>query len=545
MKWRVGAGLLLVFILFFWWRHERLLPEDRITGHVEAGSVYFPAQNWDTATREFIAFTSFGSRILPYRWFLALEHADGQRLLRDDDVLSELGFITAPASPLNPDALPIGFSRDLDNLDPREWLGLTCAACHTGQIQVNGKDVRLEGGQALIDYTAFEQALLASLQLTATDTARFSRFISRLGMADVDTQPLRDELQELIAFFEKRYAINAVEVPYGAGRLDAFGQIFNAIAVEALRQPENIRAPDAPTSFPVLWDASHMDVVQWNGSAPNIEPGPLFQNATTALAVYGKVSVNAHERFYPSSIRLDNLGRIQAHLYQLASPLWPTFAAGDLDAERVGRGEALYQQHCLECHTLVDRRKANRQIKAVLTPLDDIGTDRRMAENFVSARVKTGPLAGKKQWVLVGSAMPEEAATLDVVMHVTVGALMKTPWQTVKAIWQEFAFNALPPSHDNRVYKGRPLNGIWSSAPYLHNGSVPTLYDLLLPPQERPVEFYLGNRDMDVFRVGLKVDSGSFLFDTRLAGNSNSGHEYGIELAHGDRLALLEYLKSL
>jgi hypothetical protein len=545
MKWRAGAGLLLVLIIFFWWRHERLLPENRITGYTEAGNIYYPAQNWDMATRESFAFTSFGSRILPYRWFLALEHADGKRMLRDDEVLTGLGFIAAPASKMNLDALPIGFSRDLDDADPREWLGLTCAACHTGQIQVNGKDVRLEGGQALIDYTAFEQALLASLQLTATDTARYNRFIGRLGMAASDTEQLRHELQQLISFLERRYAINAVEVPYGAGRLDAFGQIFNAIAVDALQLPENTRAPDAPTSFPVLWDASHMDVVQWNGSAPNMEPGPLFQNATTALAVYGKVSVDVHERFYSSSIRLDNLGRIQAQLYQLASPLWPKFAAGELDAERAGRGEALYQQHCQECHTLVDRRKANRQIKAVLTPLDEIGTDRRMAENFVNARVKTGPLEGKKQWLLVGSKMPEETATLDVVMHVSAGALMKMPWQTLKAIWQEFAFNALPPGHDNRVYKGRPLNGIWSSAPYLHNGSVPTLYDLLLPPQERPVAFYLGNREMDVFRVGLKTDSGSFLFDTRLPGNSNSGHEFGIELAHGDRLALLEYLKSL
>ena len=97
------------------------------------------------------------------------------------------------------------------------------------------------------------------------------------------------------------------------------------------------------------------------------------------------------------------------------------------------------------------------------------------------------------------------------------------------------------------AYKSRPLNGIWATAPYLHNGAVPTLYDLLLPADQRPTSFWVGRRELDVKRVGIttaKVE-GLTELDTSLPGNSNAGHEYGADLSEADRWALVEYLKSL
>jgi mono/diheme cytochrome c family protein len=115
-------------------------------------------------------------------------------------------------------------------------------------------------------------------------------------------------------------------------------------------------------------------------------------------------------------------------------------------------------------------------------------------------------------------------------------------------------------------YKARPLAGTWATAPFLHNGSVPTLYDLLSPMGERPRRFYLGRREYDPVRVGfvtepLKGAPESFWFDTRLPGNANTGHEFragyvpwqpggspqygviGPELSPDERWALVEYLK--
>ncbi len=97
------------------------------------------------------------------------------------------------------------------------------------------------------------------------------------------------------------------------------------------------------------------------------------------------------------------------------------------------------------------------------------------------------------------------------------------------------------------AYESRVLQGIWAAAPYLHNGSVPTLEDLLKPAAERPVSFLMGVR-YDTARVGLSADQPArtgYAYDTRVKGNGNAGHEYGADLNPRQKSALLGYLKTL
>ena len=111
-----------------------------------------------------------------------------------------------------------------------------------------------------------------------------------------------------------------------------------------------------------------------------------------------------------------------------------------------------------------------------------------------------------------------------------------------------------PDDRRSLAYKGRPLNGIWATAPYLHNGSVRTLYDLLLPPAQRPPRFWVGNREFDVDKVGFvneESDIGSW-FSTKnpdgsdIIGSSNLGHDYGnARLGKAERQALVAYMKTL
>lgn len=115
----------------------------------------------------------------------------------------------------------------------------------------------------------------------------------------------------------------------------------------------------------------------------------------------------------------------------------------------------------------------------------------------------------------------------------------------------------VPGADANLGYRPHPLNGIWASPPYLHNGSVPNLYQLLSPREERATVFYTGSREYDLDRIGYKSDwfRGGFRYDTRVDGNSNDGHLFqaggpgngviGPLLTPDDRRAVIEYLKTL
>jgi hypothetical protein len=70
------------------------------------------------------------------------------------------------------------------------------------------------------------------------------------------------------------------------------------------------------------------------------------------------------------------------------------------------------------------------------------------------------------------------------------------------------------------------MAGVWARSPYLHNGSVRTMKELLTPPAERAKTFHRGSKDYDTTQMGY-TDSGSYLFDTSSRGNSNVGHDYG------------------
>jgi len=97
------------------------------------------------------------------------------------------------------------------------------------------------------------------------------------------------------------------------------------------------------------------------------------------------------------------------------------------------------------------------------------------------------------------------------------------------------------------AYRARPLNGIWASAPYLHNGSIPTLYDMLSKAEDRPSIFHVGNTEFDPDKVGFKSEPAEHTteYNTNRPGNRTTGHEFSTGLSEADKKALLEYLKSL
>jgi hypothetical protein len=100
------------------------------------------------------------------------------------------------------------------------------------------------------------------------------------------------------------------------------------------------------------------------------------------------------------------------------------------------------------------------------------------------------------------------------------------------------------------AYKARPLDGVWATAPFLHNGSVPNLYEMLRAPADRVKTFNVGTRNYDTAKAGYATDPSApgngFTFTASGNGNSNEGHDYNVgNLTEAERLALVEYLKSL
>jgi len=534
--------------------------------------VVYLKQGWSNETREQFYHLTQGSQLIPYSWFLALEQGDGQELFRSDANMEELGFISQPASAHNPDALPIGFAKDDDPasvmdshamknafLGPdykiedypgtNSWLGLTCAACHTNDIHFQGVVIRIDGGPTLADPETFQVDLAAALRATHDDDVKFARFAQRVrgGLDDavgsgVEAAALRKRLNAYTGALEKEINGNRVAgLPYGFARLDAFGAILNKVCAETLEIPENHRPSSAPVSFPFLWDTPQLDWVQWNGSADNA----IARNVGEVVGVFAhlKLTGTPQEGQFTSTVDIQNLFQLEEWVATLTAPEWPEEFLGNIDTEKAQLGKGLYAKNCAKCHGLRDadakfpmtnaNRFGKRFIKTHMITVfppqkDKIGTDPMMVRNIVTRTAKTGALGGK----------PVDAATN--VLGVAVSGVIRRklseiPNQTPAEL-QELVLK-LSGYRDPEIeppnvfgYKARPLNGIWATAPYLHNGSVPNLYQLLLPARDRVKRFYVGSRVFDPVKVGFETQEypGGFDFRTvdddgnTIPGNANS-----------------------
>lgn len=569
------------------------------------GQVEFLQQNWPADVRQEFYTTSQGSRIMPYRWFLALEISNSQ----DSFVrvrLPELGYLPNSKSTNNPDTLPVGFVRDQNDITKAEYIGLNCAACHTNQISFGGKTYQIDGAPALADMWGLLSGLDDSLTATRDNAEKFDRFAAKvLGTEANNTSAkakLKSELASFVKYWSKFIQDSRVEHPWGRARIDAFGMIFNRVASIDLGIPENSKKPDAPVSIPFLWGTSFQNQVQWNGVADNTNDiERLGRNVGEVLGVFAEAQFRASAIFEipmpaRTSAKRFNQARLENHLKKLWSPKWPDHM-GSIDPAKKQAGKALYQTHCVQCHAIVPHGEQNTPVNVSMTLLSEVRTDPKMAANATDGVASTGDLKrlfdgrssvprGELLQTLVQLAVVspyrDVAPPGSILNQLTTDDLF-SPTE-IKAFLREIGFSeqtaqALFEAHNEKLrsyfddlrstlnafegqpesatiaadapptlkYKAAPLAGIWATAPYLHNGSVPNLYELLLPSNERTSKFYVGSREFDPKKVGFKTDAapGTTLFDTSLPGNFNSGHDTYGTFNEEQRWQLVEYLKSL
>lgn len=531
------------------------------------------AQNWTAEERAYFYFADQGSRLVPYDYFLYLEQADNQQLFRSDQNMLRFGLIPAPKSQKNPDGFPIGFARN------KNYMGPTCAACHTQQLNYQDKVMMIDGGQSFFDLQKFLAGLTSSMKATLEDAEKFTRFQERV-LGKHTSESKKAQLKQLLAKeLEKRMAYaaaNHTDVAYGYTRLDAFGAILNQ-ALIATGEKNNTNPTNAPTSVPYIWDTPQHDYVEWNGSQSNSNIGAFARNIGEVIGVFGEVETSTthwlgyFDGGFKSSIQTAELRKLEKTVAKLHSPIWPS-ALPKINVDLAKKGRPLYEKHCIACHVDINRADPARMIKVRMSTLGEVKTDPTMAQNAIFSKGKSGKFEGLPRYYVAGDPLPKVAPAIDIANHLMVGVIKNNPLQAYFAQKDAKQFGhgdeIHPPKYvDGKIieagqevsqkallaYKARPLNGVWSSAPFLHNGSVPNLYQLLLPAKERVKQFYIGSMMFDSKHVGYEMTQVKdvFLFDTTLLGNSNAGHEYGTgydslpALTEEERWSLIEYIKTL
>jgi hypothetical protein len=658
--WDVGSNSWFARIVGNGWEFQRgsaMVEQDRLGD--QFSSVRYLDQGWKPTDSMWFYTTTQGSDLLPYDFFMVLEKPGTTELFRSNENLNYYRYLVQKATISNPDALPVGFVKD--TYKGREFIGFTCAACHTAQLNYNKIGIRIDGGPAAVDMDSFLQDLATAIWAVRTNSsggqARFIKRVMDRGHYASEGDVVKD-LQKNAQRLSLYNIINHSETRYGYSRTDILGRGYNQVLEDVATQEELkeqlnssvwdliknrtltqtdidsivrqqkggvlsdskrdhlflrlsqvlpakaqlklsqrlFNRPNAPVSYPFVWEH---DYTQWNGSDAISGLSMVGRNACEIVGTFntldwtkepgislsswkswiGGKGIKGSYTSFASSTNVHNVRMIENRLKSLRSPQWPEDVFGPIDGEKKSRGELLFAMYCGSCHERINRDDPNRRSAPHSFGLSEIGTDPEAARN---ARMSTG-FSGILRYqsapspvgdIYIGDRAP--AATL-----LTTGTFNMTATPTNKNTlsnlsdelleltleyfngdftgasrkWAYDPNGSSDPYASLLAYKARSLNGIWATAPYLHNGSVPTLYDLLLPKKRdndpkdgeyRPDQFQVGSREFDPEKVGLKSSGyNGFTFDTRRVGNSNAGHNYGTELDKEKRLDLLEYLKRL
>jgi hypothetical protein len=455
--------------------------------------------------------------------------------------LSHLGLLPDPAF-----GWPIGFSRrEVPHLGGLSAVGVNCAACHVGEVKsASGAiTVRVLGMTSHFDAEAFFGAVIVASFRTA-DSANMKKFLSAyLAVSDPKGGRKAQKLLERAWQAQEQQIVAALAAdPFGAkniapgalhpiasrelrlnrqlleGHADlasltrAMLKLFHNMraAVHVPDQPPDkappasgpgrndafgllsavlfgVPQPYAPVKYGLVWNLENRRWVHWDGNTQS----PIGRNLLASLGL-GAPLIGKHGEL--------DFAAVQRHTRlseYIRAPRYP-FA---IDRDAAKRGAAHYESRCASCH---DGPEGDRRLYSV----SETGTEPQRAELFTQIQAD----------------------------HFnTFLAELQTPgYQTSKE----------PGIRSTQKYWAASLAGVWARSPYLHNGSVRTMRQLLTPPAAREKSFHRGSRTYDAARMGY-ADDGPYVLDTGSPGNANVGHNFGTDLSDAQKRELIEYLKAL
>jgi len=422
-----------------------------------------------------------------------------------------------------------------------------CALCHAGRLRgADGRPTRLAWlglPNDSLDLDGLNRALRGSIRLALRDEAGLLRAM-KLMFPEVSVRELRTYEKAVLPRLRHQVTTGGASggLPFENGGAGTVNNVAGRLLASGALVPDALRAERAPvTSIPILTHRAFRSSLMWDGSyarpgATRFEPVTVERAAAEGsakhaglLAVFSIGEGGTH----PSRVsrRMDSFEEVATSLDALGPPVFP----GSVDLALAEAGGKLFAQWCSSCHGQYERQGGRPRLTSYpnrLVPVETIGTDPVRA---VSVSAALGSMRAQPR---------ARAAFLYADVEATSG------------------------------YVAPLLDGLWATAPYLHNGSVPTLWHLM-HPDRRPTTFEVGGHRLDYDRMGidladegqgegqtapaaegldrhLRFPSGwtptslSSIYDTRLPGRSAAGHGFPFNrLTEGEKRRVLEFLKEL
>ena len=483
---------------------------------------------WSRGDRSFFLHGSMSSEVIPELVLRAFIKTYPELFPTND--LTYLGLIPDPEF-----GWPIGISRrDVKHLGDIPAVGINCAACHVAQISSRSSSapLRILGVTSHFDVEAFYGSVLVATFKTA-DPANMKRFLGAYIRSDPKAfETAWQSQQDKILAVLKEDPFGAKDIAPGelhnidhrdletsltadedvASRVHTMVKLFHNMRA-ALHVPDqppekkppasgpgrndafgilsasllNSPTPYAPIKFGVVWNVEKRTWVHWDGNTRS----PIARNLLASLGLGAPLHGKRGDLIFADVKRQTDLSE------KIAPPRYPF----KIDHDAAKRGAPLFAKDCNSCHggTESDKR---------LFAVAEVGTDPHRAEMF-SQKLADGFNKFLSELEAEGYQPPKEVGV-----------------------------------RSTGKYWAVTLSGVWARSPYLHNGSVRTMRELLTSPAERSKTFHRGSRQLDENDLGY-TDEGAYLFDTSASGNSNSGHNYGTNLTPDQKRDLIEYLKTL
>lgn len=402
--------------------------------------------------------------------------------------------------------LPVGFSKKTLGVIPR--VAQNCGFCHQGSYRLHPDDPATfvpAGAGTRVQVQGFIRLLTAIGQ----HPERFTADNVMAAITAIYAMPLWERtlyryllIPAVRSGFEAqatRFAWMDSRPAWGPGRIDP----FNPVKFFNLHMPDD--GTIGNSDIMPLWnlatamgDGSRQYSLHWDGLNSNL------RETAVAGAIGDGMDYQGYVVARPELDAIMDFIRLQKPPPSPFSASRPPSDPYHVDAAEVAQGKGLYQTNCASCH-----EPGAARFRTVI-PAAEIGTDRHRID----------------MWT-------EEASERYTAYH--EGGY-------------DWGFHAF---HKINGYLANELTGLWLRGPYLHNGSVPTLRDLLAKPEDRPQRFYRGYDLVDAANGGYASQAGTpaerygELYETSTPGNGNGGHLYGTMLSDEDKQHLLAYLKTL